>query len=714
MSLLPSIKNERYAPSSRHEFLLLWYPFLTLPSPNTLPKHSNLRSTPSKKCVGEARVECQEAKGKGKKIFMCHFDKEQEIYKTLCISESGAPGHLMKHSQDYCGECVENIVIRVMEFLDTKNNAEDALSTVNLKDMSRIVEKVKSYVSDGALKDLITPESIIEAYYPHDSVLDLKHILSPEAIMSKYYPELYEEIINGTDSSQQTRSLEAGSQVSVYPPSNPMSLALQEPPGLPVGCWTSLFGWFAGLIGVMLALIPLLTSPLYTTVVGNWLGRLFLLRFGSSEMVLAQFLNFVEKDVMLSGNNFKVIWVWAKAMFNVSALLGWKLLFEGIKDAVMSTNPTAEVFIFITASLVLQIMAWIATGWTAFILQAAVLVTQIALFRLSSIEMERKCFAGECNPEKKPDCEDGNRCTENNAKCESGQWTCSTTDVICPGGLSCNPSDGSCKRDDELIPCVAVIDEDSSFGTPNQASRWQEFRTAYPLRPFCLLVPGPQGGISIPPNFLVDFLTIVHYNIVRDNGVQANADDWAVKCGLDLYLPAQVGYVGLFVDDSGSMRKSEVIASYNKFITTMAVKGLEVEEVVDTQENWILPFLTTLVPPSTTSLDPPLACATNDGRGGKCIDSGVCTSDGKIPVPWQVGDHQPICFDSPVNIQCCVDGEACVTNDGRGGKCMDSDACTTHGKVPVPWQPGDPTPNCSKYANNIQCCVEKLFVRHHV
>jgi len=153
---------------------------------------------------------------------------------------------------------------------------------------------------------------------------------------------------------------------------------------------------------------------------------------------------------------------------------------------------------------------------------------------------------------------------------------------------------------DALIPCVAVIDEDSSFsdcdGCSDQATMWNNFRDRYPNRPFCLLVVKDGIPPVIPPtNFQNDTNTVWHSNIPRDNGNETLAVNWRNLCGLGSYTPEVVPSVGLFVDDSGSMTKFDVSASYNKFLNDMAAQGIHVEEVVNNQENWILPFMTTLV-----------------------------------------------------------------------------------------------------------------------
>ena len=55
---------------------------------------------------------------------------------------------------------------------------------------------------------------------------------------------------------------------------------------------------------------------------------------------------------------------------------------------------------------------------------------------------------------------------------------------------------------------IAVIDEDDSFGSGGpQEEAWRTFRSSYPNRPFCLLIPNPEGGVSLPQNFMDDPLS---------------------------------------------------------------------------------------------------------------------------------------------------------------------------------------------------------------
>lgn len=215
----------------------------------------------------------------------------------------------------------------------------------------------------------------------------------------------------------------------------------------------------------------------------------------------------------------------------------------------------------------------------------------------------------ECDFTFKPDCDDGDMCTIDLATCNglsSHDWACSHHQVSCSPGLSCDPMDGLCKSDDQLIPCVAVIDEDDNF-YGRQTAKWNEFRTLYPNRPFCLLVPNPEGDIGVPAEFLSDPNTMVQYDIVRDFGDVSQVEDWVRLCGLDKYAGTnnKVGWVGLFIDDSGSMWEYEVAASRDLFYESLASAGIQVKKVVNGDENWIEPFLTTLVPEAVQPSEPP-------------------------------------------------------------------------------------------------------------
>jgi hypothetical protein len=153
----------------------------------------------------------------------------------------------------------------------------------------------------------------------------------------------------------------------------------------------------------------------------------------------------------------------------------------------------------------------------------------------------------------------------------------------------------TCKDDNMLVPCIAVIDEDNN---DNNSADWLKFRAEYPDRPFCLLIPYPSkhGNVGIPSEALNDPKFQVH-NVTRDEG-RLEADDWFNKCGLGKLGSANVRFVALFVDGSSSMYKSTVENSYNKFLQDIADANMAKCEVYNGDEDWIAPFMTELSPTS--------------------------------------------------------------------------------------------------------------------
>lgn len=152
-----------------------------------------------------------------------------------------------------------------------------------------------------------------------------------------------------------------------------------------------------------------------------------------------------------------------------------------------------------------------------------------------------------------------------------------------------------------LVPCISVIDEDDTYF--NATFDWTEFRSRYPYRPFCLLVPIESwwsyiGYIDIPvealedPNFRV-------VNVTREDYGNTNSiDNWFELCGLGRLDSSNVRSIGLLVDQSGSMTKNSVANSYNMFIEVAATANLTVCEVFSWDEDWITPFDTSLTPNS--------------------------------------------------------------------------------------------------------------------
>jgi hypothetical protein len=198
-------------------------------------------------------------------------------------------------------------------------------------------------------------------------------------------------------------------------------------------------------------------------------------------------------------------------------------------------------------------------------------------------------------------CTDDDLCTIEEPLCDENTnftWVCSASvPVVCKPKESCYPVDGSCKPDDDLVPCVAIIDEDDDFGSPNQTATWVDFRNKYPFRPFCLI---HDARLTVPAVFEQDPLATHYTPIMRDNGNPVGADDWVTLCGLGKYNgTSTVKWVGLFIDDSGSLEEEEVSAARDLFNTKLQALGIEVKVVVNPNENWIAPFMTELAPKPT-------------------------------------------------------------------------------------------------------------------
>lgn len=183
--------------------------------------------------------------------------------------------------------------------------------------------------------------------------------------------------------------------------------------------------------------------------------------------------------------------------------------------------------------------------------------------------------------------------------------SCIYTPIItCATGLSCDPSNGSCRNQSDLRPCVAVIDE-SSLGYSYIDKRWNDFRNAYPDRPFCLLQPINSGFVDpltnndlyLPPTFLND-TKAAHFNITREDGFEVIPNpplaDWFDICDIDVYAATGVEFVGLFVDTSGSLTAAAVAQMLGNFTSRLNQTGLAYKSLFNTYEDWILPFLTDL------------------------------------------------------------------------------------------------------------------------
>lgn len=146
----------------------------------------------------------------------------------------------------------------------------------------------------------------------------------------------------------------------------------------------------------------------------------------------------------------------------------------------------------------------------------------------------------------------------------------------------------------EGLTCISVIDEDN--GGPSAIllqNQWEQFRTTYSSRRFCLLQPepNPKSDLKIPLAFESD-ANAFYFNVTRDFGDEDLVTDWFDLCGLDGLRNKGFDRVAIFVDNSGSLTTSQVQASYDEFVKQLSAEGLTlVEGIENNDENWISPFL---------------------------------------------------------------------------------------------------------------------------
>ena len=137
--------------------------------------------------------------------------------------------------------------------------------------------------------------------------------------------------------------------------------------------------------------------------------------------------------------------------------------------------------------------------------------------------------------------------------------------------------------------CISVIDE-SSPSAQTISSDWNNFRSAYPNRPFWLLQPTgrPVSALKVPSSYTNDPIAYAPQTVNRDNGRVNQASDWFTMCNLS--QAATGTSISLAIDNSGSTKIQEVQASINLFRQKCAAAGLEVYQVtMKPTERWAVP-----------------------------------------------------------------------------------------------------------------------------
>ena len=202
--------------------------------------------------------------------------------------------------------------------------------------------------------------------------------------------------------------------------------------------------------------------------------------------------------------------------------------------------------------------------------------------------------SGVCEQGPALDCDDNNLCTTDTCDVVTG---CIHTPIGCGVNEACDRLTGTCQAIEKIRPCIAVIDESDNFLDSDINAKWMSFRTNFPSRPFCLLQPLDPNYSRIFKPTTPDFLSdprVVFATVNRDNGNPALASDWLASCNYTDVALSGIDFVGLFVDESGSMTRATVQASLNKFFADLTAASLTYCSVFNPSEDWIIPFNTLL------------------------------------------------------------------------------------------------------------------------
>lgn len=153
---------------------------------------------------------------------------------------------------------------------------------------------------------------------------------------------------------------------------------------------------------------------------------------------------------------------------------------------------------------------------------------------------------------------------------------------------------GALSTTPESRVCIAVIDETDNTSQIQYNNDYVTFRNAWPQRELWVFrVPDPSNRLfRYPALWGSSVRDKGPFTVTRDTATNPRDQitDWFTLAQLDR-LPAGAK-VGLFIDDSGSMRVADVQASLTVFQRKIAAAGLSIITVQNGQENYIAPFIT--------------------------------------------------------------------------------------------------------------------------
>ena len=148
------------------------------------------------------------------------------------------------------------------------------------------------------------------------------------------------------------------------------------------------------------------------------------------------------------------------------------------------------------------------------------------------------------------------------------------------------------EEQNQLVTCISVIDENDGRSLQ---SEWNELKQKYPNRPLCVLRPVPQSvGLWLPDDFLTTSMPNVFATTTRGGNDVTNPANWFDLCNLEAGKAQGLTNVLLFVDESGSMDRTDVDTALALFQQETMLNGFTIVDTVYNQaEDWVTPCLST-------------------------------------------------------------------------------------------------------------------------
>lgn len=145
----------------------------------------------------------------------------------------------------------------------------------------------------------------------------------------------------------------------------------------------------------------------------------------------------------------------------------------------------------------------------------------------------------------------------------------------------------------EVIACIAIIDDAENTTAESLNLTWFTFRSKYPSRSFCLLQPMPNEPVDlkIPAAFDVDPKSI-YSPIARDYAAGALASSWFRLCNLGVLRSQGINKIAVFIDDWNRVTARQVRASYEFFLLDITSQGISLVRAHEgADDNWVTPFV---------------------------------------------------------------------------------------------------------------------------